>query len=66
MTMLSTWSLRFGAAVLGCALSFAAPAFAGDGCCGEAKEEEKVVAATTPQARADQSDKIAALYAARV
>lgn len=49
MTMISTWSCRFGAAVLGAVLSFAVPSFAGDGCCGEAKEEEKVVAAATPQ-----------------
>ncbi len=49
MTMISTWSCRFGAAVLGAVLSFAVPAFAGDGCCGEAKEEQKVVAAATPQ-----------------
>jgi hypothetical protein len=40
--------IRFGAALLGALLSIAIPASAGDGCCGEAKEE-KVVAAATPQ-----------------
>ncbi|MEK7466589.1 MAG: hypothetical protein AAB074_04170 [Planctomycetota bacterium] len=48
MTMSSTWAARFGAAVFGAVLSFAIPAYAGDGCCGEAKEE-KVVSAATPQ-----------------
>ena len=40
--------IRFGAALLGALLSIAIPASAGDGCCGEAKEE-KAVAAATPQ-----------------
>ncbi|KAF0243394.1 MAG: hypothetical protein FD180_3434 [Planctomycetota bacterium] len=48
MTMTSTWPLRFGAALLGALLTIAIPASAGDGCCGEAKEE-KPLAAATPQ-----------------
>lgn len=50
MTMISKWSVRFGAAVLCSLFAIACPSYAGDGCCGgDEKCDEKPVAAATPQ-----------------